>query len=97
MPIKIDINPNALTEFCRKWHIRRLWLFGSVLREDFTPDSDVDVLYEFEEGWTPGWDIIDAEDELSLHIHRKVDMVSFKYLNPRIKAHPQFQMEPIYG
>jgi len=96
MPIKIDINPTILTEFCRKWHIRRLWLFGSVLRDDFQPDSDVDVLYEFEEGWTPGLAIVRAADELSQAFGRKVDMVSNKFLHPFIRRHSSFRQELIY-
>ncbi len=46
----IDIPEEALTDFCRRNHIRRLALFGSILREDFGPESDVDVLVEFEPG-----------------------------------------------
>jgi hypothetical protein len=46
LPIALD--PDQLAAFCQRWHIRRLWLFGSVLRGDFRPDSDVDVLVEFE-------------------------------------------------
>jgi predicted nucleotidyltransferase len=44
--------------FCRRQHIRRLSLFGSVLRDDFGPESSVDVLVEFEPGHTPGWEIV---------------------------------------
>jgi len=60
---KIVIDRERIAEFCRQHHIRRLQLFGSVLRDDFRPDSDVDVLVEFEPGHTPGWGIIDIEDE----------------------------------
>ncbi len=49
----LDIPHVAIANFCRKHHIRRLALFGSVLREDFGPQSDVDVLLEFEPGHTP--------------------------------------------
>lgn len=52
LPIKVD--KEALSRFCRHHHIRRLALFGSILREDFRPDSDVDVLVEFEPGHVPG-------------------------------------------
>ena len=54
MPLKIDINKEKLAEFCRKHHIRKLWLFGSALRDDFRDDSDVDVLIEFEPGSSIG-------------------------------------------
>jgi predicted nucleotidyltransferase len=68
--------PQALvTEFCRKHRIRRLALFGSVLREDFRPDSDVDILVEFESGCTPGiLKIAGMELELSALLGRKVDL-----------------------
>ncbi len=54
MNSKVPIPKDEITEFCRRHHIRRLSLFGSVLTGDFRPDSDVDVLVEFEEGHTPG-------------------------------------------
>lgn len=50
----ITFPEQQLAEFCRRHRVRRLSLFGSVLRDDFGPDSDVDVLVEFEEGWPPG-------------------------------------------
>jgi hypothetical protein len=57
-----------------------------VLREDFRPDSDVDVLVEFEPGHTPGWEIVNLEEELGqLFGGRKVDLVNPKYLNPRLR------------
>ncbi|MFH1087533.1 MAG: nucleotidyltransferase family protein [Chloroflexota bacterium] len=65
---------DRLTEFCRKHHVRKLSLFGSVLREDFRPESDIDVLVEFEPGHVPGFGIVDMEDELSQLVGRKVDL-----------------------
>jgi hypothetical protein len=64
----------SLAEFCRRHHIRRLALFGSVLRDDFRPDSDVDVLVEFEAGHVPGFDFAGMEMELTALIGRKVDL-----------------------
>src|SRR4051794_22909616 len=52
--LRIDLPQEALAEFCRRNLIRRLSVFGSALRDDFTPDSDVDLLVEFEPGATPG-------------------------------------------
>ncbi|MDO8635980.1 MAG: nucleotidyltransferase family protein [Dehalococcoidia bacterium] len=63
-----------LTAFCRKHYIKKLSLFGSVLREDFRPDSDVDVLVEFEEGHVPGFGIVGIENELGRLVGRKVDL-----------------------
>ena len=79
---KLSITEDQLAEFCRKHHIQRMSVFGSVLRDDFRPESDVDFLVEFEEGHHPGWDIVDVERELSDLIGgRDVDLVNPKYLN----------------
>lgn len=51
---RVVVDQMKLAAFCRKHHIRKLAFFGSVLRDDFGPDSDVDVLVEFEPGYTPG-------------------------------------------
>jgi uncharacterized protein len=76
----------AIADFCRRHRIRKLSLFGSVLRDDFRPESDIDVLVEFEPGHAVGWGIIDIEEELSqLFGGHKVDMVREKYLNPRLR------------
>jgi len=74
--IQIDILREDIAEFCRKHHIRKLSLFGSVLREDFRPESDVDVLVEFEPGHIPGFiRLAGMELELSkLFEGRKVDI-----------------------
>jgi uncharacterized protein len=74
MPPRIHIDRAAVAAFCRRHHIRRLALFGSVLRDDFAPDSDVDVLVEFEPGHVPGFAFVDVEDELSALIGRQVDL-----------------------
>ena len=71
---KIAIDRQCLADFCRRHHIRRLALFGSVLRDDFGPDSDVDVLVEFEPGHVPGFALVNLEDELSALVGRKVDL-----------------------
>ncbi len=52
---RIAVDREGLAEFCRKHHIRKLALFGSVLRDDFRPDSDIDVLVEFQPGQTVGF------------------------------------------
>ena len=76
MSVKIAADGEKLAAFCRRNHIRRLALFGSVLRDDFGPDSDVDVLVEFREGHVPGLiRLAHMEHELSeLFDGRKVDM-----------------------
>lgn len=54
MPKNLQVSQNGLAEFCRRHHIRKLSLFGSILREDFHAESDIDVLVEFEPNHTPG-------------------------------------------
>jgi uncharacterized protein len=71
---RIDIPKDQIAEFCRRNHIRRLALFGSVLRDDFTPDSDVDVLVEFEPNARVGVRFFTMEEELSEIFGRKVDL-----------------------
>ncbi len=70
----IRVPQEKLAEFCRRHYIRRLALFGSVLRPDFRPDSDIDVLVEFEAGHVPGFAIVAIEGELSRLVGRKVDL-----------------------
>jgi len=72
----VEVPRQQIIEFCRKHHIRKLSLFGSVLGENFGPDSDVDVLVEFEPGHAPGFfKVYDMEQELSaLFSGRKVDL-----------------------
>jgi len=73
-----------IAEFCRKHHIRKLALFGSVLREDFRPESDVDVLVEFAPDHIPGLlRFSGMEIELSeILAGRKVDLNTPKFLSP---------------
>jgi len=86
IPKHIPATPEDIADFCRRHHIRRLAFFGSVLRDDFGPESDVDVLVEFEPGHTPGLDVYDIEQELSrLCGGRRIDMVNPKYINRWVK------------
>jgi len=82
---RIPVDRQQIAEFCRRHHIRKLSLFGSVLRADFQPGSDVDVLVTFEPGHVIGLRIVDIEDELSQLVGRRVDLVNEKYLNRRIR------------
>lgn len=75
MTAAISIPEAAVAEFCRQQGIRRLALFGSVLRDDFRPDSDVDVLVEFEPGRRIGFiELAGLEGELSALLGRAVDL-----------------------
>ena len=84
--MKPAIPRETLVDFCRRNHIRKLSLFGSVLRDDFRDDSDIDVLVEFEPGHVPGLRFIRLQDELStIFGGRPVDLVTPKFLNRRIR------------
>lgn len=74
MSVHIDIPTDKLMEFCRRHHVRRLALFGSVLREDFRDDSDVDVLVELEPDARVGLEFFRMERELSEILDHKVDL-----------------------
>ena len=93
----IDIPYDRIADFCRHHHIRKLSLFGSVLRDDFGPDSDVDVLVQFEEGKSPGLiRLAGIELELSeLLGGRKVDMNTprclSRYFRDRVEQEAEVQ------
>jgi predicted nucleotidyltransferase len=74
MQARISVDDRSLAAFCQRYHIRRLALFGSVLREDFRPNSDVDVLVEFEPEHVPGYSFVTIQDELSELLGRRVDL-----------------------
>ncbi len=97
MTHNLPIDREEVSEFCKRHHIARLALFGSVLREDFRPDSDVDVLVEFLPGHVPGLRFVTIERELSRLLRgRRVDLVTPKFLNPRIREHILKSAEPLY-
>jgi uncharacterized protein len=77
----LGISSNKLNSFCSNHHIAKLSLFGSVLRLDFRPDSDIDVLVEFKPGHVPGFGIVTVENELSDLLGRKVDLRTPKELS----------------
>jgi hypothetical protein len=70
----VQFSQREIEVLCRKHGIRRLSIFGSALRDDFGPESDVDVLVEFLPGRTPGFGFVTIEDELSTLIGREVDL-----------------------
>jgi len=93
----ISIDRDAVSALCRRHHITRLALFGSVLRDDFSPDSDVDVLVEFQAGHVPGFNFVSIEREFSGLLHgRRVDMVTPKFLNSRIRDQVLSSAEQLY-
>ena len=92
----LQVERDSLAQFCRRHHITRLALFGSALRRDFRPDSDVDVLIEFEPGHTPGLAFFEMQEELSRLLGRKVDLNTPRFLGPRIKEKVQAQAEVLF-
>jgi predicted nucleotidyltransferase len=95
MTSKFSIPKDEIAGFCRRHHISRLSLFGSVLTGDFRPDSDVDVLVEFQPGYTPGLAFFEMEEELSGILGRKVDLNTpgflSHYFRDRVLAEAEVQ------
>lgn len=83
--IQIDFSRDELEAICRRRAVKRLALFGSVVRDDFGPDSDVDVLVEFRDDFE-GKQVYKIYDELTeLFGGRKVDLVEVDFVNRRIR------------
>jgi predicted nucleotidyltransferase len=99
MPVAVAIDQRRIEEFCRKWMVRELSIFGSALGEDFGPDSDVDVLVELEED--APWDAfqwVDMIDELTGIFGRDVDLVEKTAIrNPFRRHHILKCREVIYA
>jgi predicted nucleotidyltransferase len=77
MPSRIEIDPEQLEALCKQWKIKKVALFGSALRDDFRPDSDVDLLVDFDE--SANWSLFDhvaMEEDFSESLGRKVDLIS---------------------
>ena len=94
---RVHFQEGFLEDFCKRNHIRKLSLFGSVLRADFRPDSDIDVLVEFEPGRTPSlFKIVRLEQELSFVLGRKADMCLPGDLGPFIRSRVLEEAKPRY-
>ncbi len=96
---QVQLDRDAVAAFCRKWKIRELSLFGSALRDDFGPESDLDFLVSFEEGAAIDlFDLVDMKDELSSVVGRPVDLVEKEALrNPWRKHEILRTCERIYA
>jgi predicted nucleotidyltransferase len=79
--VRISIRREKLAEFCRHHHIQKLSFFGSVLRDDFRLDSDIDVLVEFEPGYVPGLAFFGMEEELAAILGHKVELHTPQFLS----------------
>ena len=96
---RIDIPREQIEAFCRKWKIREFSLFGSVLRDDFRPDSDVDVLVSFaDEAEWDLFDLVSIRDDLAAMLGREVDLVEKEGLrNPYRRSNILKTREIIYA
>jgi hypothetical protein len=96
MSPRLVIDRQGVSAFCQRHHIKRLALFGSALRDDFDNESDIDVLVEFQPGHVPGFEFVSIESELSGLLQGRVDLVTPKFLNARIRERILREAEPLY-
>ena len=96
MKARIKVPREQIEEFCRRNHIRRLAFFGSVLRDDFGPRSDVDMLVEFEPGTRVGLRFFGLEHELSDLLRRKVDLNTAGFLSKDFRDRVIAEAEVLY-
>ncbi len=96
MKLKISIPDEKIRSFCRRNSIRKLAFFGSVLRDDFTPESDVDVLVEFEPETRVGLHFFELEQELSAILGRKVDLNTAGFLSKYFREQVISEAEVYY-
>ncbi|WP_324718070.1 nucleotidyltransferase family protein [Carboxydochorda subterranea] len=98
MGVRLELDSEAIARFCQKHDIQELSLFGSVLREDFRSDSDVDVLVQFNPGVRTGLlEYCRILEELETLLGRKVDLVTPDGLSPYLKDRILASMEVIYA
>lgn len=97
--IRITFDQAALDTVCRRWHVREMALFGSVLRDDFTPESDVDVLVDlFEDSPATGWAFFHLLHELEDSVfHRKVDLIRYGLLSRYIRDEVMQERRIVYS
>jgi uncharacterized protein len=88
---------DELEEICRRHHIHRLSVFGSALTDEFRPESDVDILVEFEEGHVPGFGYATIADELSELFGRAVDLNTPQSLHQRYRERVLRESQPLYA
>jgi predicted nucleotidyltransferase len=94
---RIEVPREQIADFCRRHHIRWLALFGSVLRDDFRPDSDIDVLVEFEPGRRYTYfTLAQLEEELAGLLGRPIDLHVAKSLHPFLRDKVLGQAEAVY-
>lgn len=95
--MSIDLPLDRIAEICRRYGVTELSVFGSAVRDDFGPDSDVDFLYVLSENSTLGWEIVDLRDALQEAVGRDVDIVPKNYLHWVIRDRVLAEAEVIYA
>ncbi len=95
LPIELPLED--IRAFCRRHHILKLGLFGSVLRPDFRPDSDVDVLVEFDPAYIPGLSFFTMQEQLGDILGRRVDLNTSRDISPQFREDVVLGTEVIYG
>jgi hypothetical protein len=93
---QIRVDDGEMAAFCRRSHVRRLAFFGSVLRADFRPDSDIDILIEFEPGHVPGLAFFALQDELGQMLGHRVDLHTPASLSSYFRDQVLREAEPAY-
>lgn len=97
MPLDLSTLPtDEIREFCERNSIARMSIFGSALRDDFGPDSDIDVLVVFIPGRAPGLRFISMQDELSALLGRRVDLLTPGFLSDAIRDRFMTRLERVY-
>lgn len=96
MSLQVQADQEKLERICARYHVERLAFFGSVLREDFGPESDVDVLVEFERGHTPGLGFVRLQRELSEVLGRQADLHTYYSLSRYFRDEVREQSEVVY-
>lgn len=96
MALKLETSRTELEKICQRYHVRRLALFGSALGEDFGPDSDIDMLVEFEPSHTPGFAFVRLQRELSQAMGRQVDLHTYDSLSPYFRDEILEQSQTVY-
>ena len=92
----VNFPSDLIAEFCRRHRVARLSLFGSILRDDFTPQSDLDVLVEFEPACTPGFAFFLMQDELADMFGRRVDLNTPRSLSRYFRDEVLREARPLY-
>ncbi len=99
---RLEVAPTTLAAFCHRWHIAKLEVFGSIVREDFRAESDVDFLVSFEPGGGPeGFDWFQIKEDLAQLVGRRVDVLDRRLVeqsrNCYRRQHILNEAAPVYG